>query len=399
MMEETRVVVLLGNTKPGLPAIEPSGDTFTGTPPGRGPPPQVDAFENGGQVSILDEKTLRLVYCQNASKPHLLMAQSCHFDVLTDKENENELPAVLQAMFVDRRDGFIMHLKVERECHLMFLLDALVIQLKAKLQRGSLRLVGGTVRFRKLLEDDRGGEGGNTLETHFAFNNVHGLMTWLLNQYRMRADLSTGPGHEALEVEYFVSHLEQDLKFNVRLYVLLVAMEELSVSSLCGLRCYFSDDWLTSALVATELTSFIQEAADEPRSKPLYMLVLFHVLATGHQVDAKNVQLLSLAHLISRRQHSQHQDQMSSTSSSLSQPSQSEMCQQALNDGFKLVHDSLLQYVRQTEQMKRCRQVFDEHLAEYEELLLQIANTELRHMLQASQSSLLQLTSLLEKRS
>ncbi|KAH8383571.1 hypothetical protein KR009_009335, partial [Drosophila setifemur] len=195
----------------------------------------------------------------------------------------------------ERRDGFAIHLRVERECHLMFLLDTLVIQVNMKLQREGLRLERGVVRFRKLLEEEgrhgRSGTGGNSMQTQCAFSDSHGLMVWLLNQYRMRADLSTGPGHEALEVEYMVEQTESGVQFSVHLYVLLVAMEELSVSSLCGLRCYFSDDQMTSSLVGTELISFMQHAANQARTKPLYTLILFNVLARDFQVDAKNVQL------------------------------------------------------------------------------------------------------------
>ncbi|KAH8251658.1 hypothetical protein KR038_004295, partial [Drosophila bunnanda] len=190
---------------------------------------------------------------------------------------------------VERRDGFAMHLRVERECHLMFLLDTLVIQVNGKLQREGMYLERGIVRFRKLLEEDQRGNTGNSMQTQSAFSDTHGLMLWLMNQYRMRADLRVG--HDALEVEYLVAHKETGIQFSVRLFVLMVAFEELSVSSLCGLRCYFSDDLITSTLVGTELISFIQYASNQSRSKPLYMLILFHVMASGSQVDARNAQL------------------------------------------------------------------------------------------------------------
>ncbi|KAH8242566.1 hypothetical protein KR032_000073, partial [Drosophila birchii] len=192
---------------------------------------------------------------------------------------------------VERRDGFAMHLRVERECHLMFLLDTLVIQVNGKLQREGMHLERGIVRFRKLLEEDQRGNTGNNMQTQNAFSDTQGLMLWLLNEYRMRADLSTGVGHDALEVEYLVVHKETGIQFSVRLFVLLVAFEELSVSSMCGLRCYFSDDLITSTLVGTELISFIQYASHQSRGKPPYMLILFHVMASGLQVDPRNVQL------------------------------------------------------------------------------------------------------------
>lgn len=313
-MEQTRVVVMLSNSNSDQEPTEKGGETFSG--PATGRPHSMtstgDTFQYGGQVNVLDERTLRLLYCQNASRPHLLLAQKFRFDVLTTQEKGDEIPALLHSLFVDQRDGFVMHLRVERECHLMFLLDALVIQVNGKLQREELRLERGIVRFRKLLEEERSSSGGNSMQTQCAFTDSHGLMVWLLNQYRMRADLSTGPGHEALEVEYVVERSERGGPFTVRLYVLLVALEELSVTSMCGLRCYFSDDLLTSSVVGTELISFMQHAANQPRSNPLYVLILVHVTARSSQMDANNVQLLSLAHLATQ-QRSHQPDTMVTT--------------------------------------------------------------------------------------
>ncbi|XP_017038348.1 uncharacterized protein [Drosophila kikkawai] len=398
-MEQTRVVVLLSNTNSPQESDKPAGETFSESPvPRRGQqeqPPAADTFQYGGQVSVLDDRTLRLLYCQNASKPHLLLAQKFRFDVLTTQECGDEIPALLHCLFVERRDGFAMHLRVKRECHLMFLLDTLVIQVNAKLQREELHLERGIVRFRKLLEEDQRGSTGNSMQTQSAFCDTQGLMLWLLNQYRLRADLSTGVGHDALEVEYLVAHKERGIQFSVRLFVLLVAFEELSVSSLCGLRCYFSDDLITSTLVGTELISFMQYATNQSRSKPLYMLIMFHVLASGSQVDARNAQLLVLAHLASQ-QHSPQLDTMSS-STSFAQLNQLENCQKEISDRFKQVHASLMQYVQQAEQLKHYRQRFDEQLAQFEELLKQIANTEFGHMLQASQVNLQKLNNLMEK--
>nr|XP_017089299.2 uncharacterized protein LOC108120260 isoform X1 [Drosophila bipectinata] len=356
-----------------------------------------DTFQYGGQVNVLDERTLRLLYCQNASRPHLLMAQKFRFDAVTTQENGDEIPGLLHCLFVERRDGFVMHLKVQRECHLMFLLDSLVIQVNGKLQREGLRLDHGIVRFRKLLDDEKSSSDGNRMQTQCAFNDSHGLMVWLLNQYRMRADLSTGPGHEALEVEYVVEQAERGVQFSVRLYVLLVAMEELSVTSMCGLRCYFSDDLMTSSLVGTELISFMQHAVNQPRSHPLYMLMLVHVLARSSQMDAKNVQLLSLAHLATQQRS--HQTDTTASSTSFAQLHQLENCQREINDRFKMVHGCLLQYIQQAEQLKRYRQRFDEQLAQFEGLLHQIADTEFGQMLQASQANLKQMTDLMDNHS
>ncbi|XP_020817290.1 uncharacterized protein LOC110190950 isoform X2 [Drosophila serrata] len=400
-MEQTRVVVVLSNTESSQESVKPAGNTFSeSVVAGRvqqqqQQPPASDTFQYGGEVSILDDRTLRLLYCQNASKPHLLLAQKFRFDVLTTQECGDEIPALLHCLFVERRDGFAMHLRVERECHLMFLLDTLVIQVNGKLQREGMQLERGIVRFRKLQEEDQRGNTGNSMQTQSAFSDTHGLMLWLMNQYRMRADLSTGVGHDALEVEYLVAHKETGIQFSVRLFVLLVAFEELSVSSLCGLRCYFSDDLITSSLVGTELISFMQYATNQSRSKPLYMIILFHVTTSGSQVNARNAQLLVLAHLASQ-QHSPQLDTVSA-SSSFAQLNQFENCQKEISDRFKQVHGSLMQYVQQAEQLKHYRQRFDEQLAQFEELLKQIANTEFGHMLQASQANLQKLNNLLEK--
>ncbi|KAH8294835.1 hypothetical protein KR018_003519, partial [Drosophila ironensis] len=190
---------------------------------------------------------------------------------------------------VERRDGFVIHLRVERECPLMFLLDTLVMRVKAKLQNEGLRLERGCVRFRKLLEKQRSGSNGP--QTQCTFGDTQSLMLWLLKQYQTLEELSAGTGHEALEVEYVVEQAEQGDQFCVRLYVILAATDELSASSLIGLHCFFSDDPMTSSLVGSELVNFMQHAANRARAMPLYVLIMCHVVAKNSQVDTKNVQL------------------------------------------------------------------------------------------------------------
>jgi len=308
IMEQIRAVVQFNDNKTAGKPGQRDGAVFTGVcASGRGQEPPAQGFQYGGQVNILDEHSLRLLYCQNSSKPHLIMCQKFHFDVLSTRECGQEIPILLNHLFGKRRDGFLIHLRVRRECHLMFLLDTLVIQVRSMLQGEGLHLYQGALRFRKLLEDDE----GNSLQVERAFDDLHGLMLWLLNQYRMRAQLSTGPGHEALEVEYMVSSEDRRLRFRVRLSILLVAMEELSVDSLRGLHGYFHDEEIEPAVPSTELIDFMMHVTKRSRGQSLYMPVMFHVVATNSQVDAQNAQLLSLAHLVSRQNGTQSGSQVS----------------------------------------------------------------------------------------
>ncbi|KAH8363144.1 hypothetical protein KR084_005934, partial [Drosophila pseudotakahashii] len=191
-----------------------------------------------------------------------------------------------------KRDAFLIHLKVRRECHLMFLLDTLVIQVRSKLQSEGLRIEQGALWFRKLLEDDESSSGvGNRLKTYHAFSDLHELMLWLLNQYRMRAQLSTGPGHEALEVQYMVSPEETRIPFCVRLSILLVATEELSVDSLREFHSYFYDEQTEPEVNSSELIVFMKKVIKLGRRNSLYMPVFFHVVATNSFVDAQNSNL------------------------------------------------------------------------------------------------------------
>ncbi|XP_070072793.1 uncharacterized protein [Drosophila takahashii] len=353
-MEQIRAVVQLSDSKTDRKPNYPGAGS-----PGRD--------QDGGQVSILDDHSLRLLRCQNKkSKPHLLMSQNLHFDVLSTRESGQEIPVLLENLFGKKRDAFLIHLKVRRECHLMFLLDTLVIQVRSKLQSQGLRIEQGALWFRKLLEDDGV---GNHLKTYHSFGDLHELMLWLLNQYRMRAQLSTGPGHEALEVQYMVSPEDTRIPFSVRLSILLVATEELSVESLLGLRYYFNDEQTESEVVSTELIDFMQRVIELGRRNSLYMPVFFHVMATNSQVDKQNAQLLSLAHLASR--HNRQPINLC-----FNHLNHLETQQKEIEDRFRLVHASLMRCIQKAEQLKSYRKRFDEQLAEYEELLKQTAHTE-----------------------
>ncbi|XP_050745220.1 uncharacterized protein LOC108024998 [Drosophila biarmipes] len=391
-MEQVRAVVQLSDSKTAGNPVQRAGAVFTGAcASGRRQEASAQGFQYGGQVSILDEHSLRLLYCQNSSKPHLIMSQKFHFDVLSTRESGQEIPILLNTLFGKRRDGFLVHLRAKRECHLMLLLDTLVIQVRSVLQAEGLHLDQGALRFRKLLEDDE----GNSMQVERAFDDLHGLMLWLLNQYRMRAQLSTGPGHEALEVEYTVSSEERRSRFRVRLSILLVAMEELSVDSLRGLHGYFNDEQVEPAAVSTELIDFMMHVTNRSRGQSLYMPVMFHVVSTNSQVDAQNAQLLSLAHLVSR-QSSSHSDSQPTTCS-YAHLNRLENQQQEIQDRFRLVHASLMQYIQKAEQLKSYRQRFDDQLAQYEELLKQTANTEFGHFLQSSQANLHHINNLVDK--
>ncbi|XP_017122731.1 uncharacterized protein LOC108143040 [Drosophila elegans] len=338
---------------------------------------QNPTLQHGGQVRILDEHSLQLLYCQDAANPHLLMAQKLHCDVL---DPLGEIPLLLNNLFVRRRDAFLMHLRVKRECHMIFLINTLVLDVKTKLKREGLDLDRCIVKFRKLLER----KDGNNLQAECSFNILHDLTEWIIHHYSMLSGLRTGPGHEVLEVEYVVSSQERHIQFTVRLSVLLVAMEELSVTSLHGLHCYFRDEHSTSPVVATELLSFMLHVSKRSHGQLPYTAVLVHIMSTNSQVDAQNAELLSLAHFISR-QHKNQPENLPSTSAQLNQV---EVQQQEVHDRFKLVHDSLMQYIQKAEQLKGYRQRFDDQLAQFEKLLKRTAHTEFGHFLQASQANL-----------
>lgn len=249
----------------------------------------------GGEVSVLDDKTLRLLCCQNTSKPPVMVAQKLRFDVLSVDKNEDhknlELNTLLNSLFVEQRDCLLLHLTAQRGYHMMFLVDSFIIQVNVKLRQESLQLETCTVRYKQLIE----GMASTGLDTECSFSDSRHLINWLLNEYRMRTGLATG--HEALELEYFVSNKENGIYFSVKFHILLVAMEELNQGTLCGLRCYFSNDPIVAALSVTNLTSYVRHAAESDPDRPLYVLMMCHVLVTGFQVNCSNVQLLGLAHL------------------------------------------------------------------------------------------------------
>lgn len=265
----------------------------------------------GGEVSVLDEKTLRLLCCQNTSKPQVLVAQKLRFDVLSVDKNEDhknlELNTLLHSLFVEQRDCLLLHLTAQRAYHMMFLVDAFIIQANVKLRQQSLQLESCAVRYKQLIE----GMASTGLDTECSFSDSRHLINWLLNEYRMRSVLATG--HEALELEYFVSNRELGVHFSVKFHILLVAMEELNQGTLCGLRCYFSNDPIVAALSVTKLTSYVRQAAESDSGRPLYVLMMCHVLATGCQVNCSNVQLLGLAH-VARKQRDSGQEKVDSVS-------------------------------------------------------------------------------------
>lgn len=295
-MAQTRVIVYLNQTQ----NEKESSDVV-----------KKDSFQYGGEVSILDDKTLRLLCSQNSCKPQVFVAQKLRFDMLSsqkiEEHKERELITVLQTLFVDQKDCLLMHLTAERGYHLMFLVDALIIQVNVKLQQESLQLENCAIHYKHLVE----GASPNGLDTQCNFGNIRQLMSWLLTEYRMRTAVAMG--HEALEVQYVVASEEHGTRFKVKFHILLVAMEEMCMGTLCGLRCYLSHDPLTAALSVTELTTYIRQAAEANTSKPLYMLLMCHVLVTGCQVNCKNVQLLSLAHLAYKQQDS-NQDRIETVS-------------------------------------------------------------------------------------
>ncbi|KAH8406706.1 hypothetical protein KR222_007312, partial [Zaprionus bogoriensis] len=186
---------------------------------------------------------------------------------------------------VEQRDCMLMHLTAQRGYHLMFLVDALIIQANVKLRQESMQLVSCTVRYRQLVE----GLDCNSQDSECSFSDTKQFITWLLNEYRMRSAQTTG--HEALEVEYQVLNKQLGTRFRVKFHILLVAMDQFSQGTLCGFRCYFSNDPIVAALSVTQLTSYVRQAAESEAAKPLYMLMMCHVLVADCEVNCTNVQL------------------------------------------------------------------------------------------------------------
>lgn len=267
-------------------------------------------FDYGGEVSVMDDKTLRLRCCQNTSEPQVLVAQKLRFDLLSVDKNEDEknfeLNTLLHSLFVEQRDCLLLHMTAQQTRQMMFLVDAFIIQANVKLRQQSLQLERCAIRYKHLVE----GMAATGLDTECSFTDTRQLMNWLLNEYFMRFSLVTG--HVALELEYFVFNTKKSNHFCVKFHILLVAMDELNQGTLCGLRCYFTNDPIVAALSVTKLTSYMREAAVSS-PKPLYMLIMCHVLATGCQIDCSNVQLLGLAHL-AREQRDYGQERVDNVS-------------------------------------------------------------------------------------
>ncbi|KAH8381336.1 hypothetical protein KR093_002822, partial [Drosophila rubida] len=186
---------------------------------------------------------------------------------------------------VEQRDCLLLHLTAQRGYNLMFLVDTLIVQINVRLQQQSLQLQRCDMHYRHIVE----GSNCNPLDTHCIFRDTKHLMAWLLNEYRLRTSLAKG--HEAFEVEYSLLQAEEGQRFSVKLHIVLVAMEELCRGSLCSLRCYFSNDPISAALSVTELTSYVRQAAEQTSSKPLYLLMLCHVLVADSKVNCNHVQL------------------------------------------------------------------------------------------------------------
>ncbi|XP_017856042.1 PREDICTED: uncharacterized protein LOC108608917 [Drosophila arizonae] len=342
-MVQTRVVVYLNQT-PNKKQANGTGKT--------------EFFQYGGEVSVLNDKTLRLLCSQNSGKPQVFVAQKLHFDALSSQKNdehrEREISTLLHTLFMDRKDCLLMHLSAERGYHLMFLVDTLIIQVNVKLQQESLQLESCAIRYKQLVE----GASPHGLDTQCNFCDIKHLMGWLLNEYRMRTAVAMG--HEALEVQYMVASKSHGVRFTVKFHILLVAIEEMCIGTLCGLRCYLSHDPLTAALSVTELTTYIRQAAEENSNKPLYMLLVCHVLVTGCQVNCKNVQLLGLAHLAYRKQDST-QDRIEAVNiipaanlpktDAMILLKELKVCHQEINDRFQSLHDQLLTYIQQEQQL------------------------------------------------
>ncbi|KAH8310514.1 hypothetical protein KR044_001739, partial [Drosophila immigrans] len=186
---------------------------------------------------------------------------------------------------VDQRDCLLLHLTSQRGYNLMLLVDTLIVQINVQLQLQGLQLERCDMHYRHIVE----GSSCRKLDAHCTFRNTKQLMAWLLNEYRLRTSLATE--HEAIQVEYSVLHSDQGQRFSVNLHIVLVAMEELCRGTLCSLRYYFSNDPISAALSITQLTSYVRQAAEETKSKPLYLLMLCHVLVAGSKVNCNHVQL------------------------------------------------------------------------------------------------------------
>ncbi|ALC47838.1 maker256 [Drosophila busckii] len=308
-----------------------------------------------------------------------MVAQKLRFDAIFannfEHQNERELNTLLQRLLVEQRDCMLMHLSGQRGNQLMFLIDAFIVQLNVKLQQLGLRLEHGHVRYTHLAEDAT----ATGLDAEYTFNDTCHLMNWLLGEYRMRSALAKG--HEALVVEYTVVSQKQPAHwFSVKFHIVLVAMEQFCLGTLCGLRCYFSNDLITAALSITELTSYMRQAADQAMTKPLHMLVLCHVRTSGctSRIDGQQVQLLGLAQLACQQGDCSPQPSTTTTAeptttsgegdanNNLLTPTQFELCHQQLKECFKLVHNSLLQ----VQNLKHTRQLADTQLSNLVKILL-----------------------------
>lgn len=271
-------------------------------------------FDYGGEVTVMDDETLRLRCCQNTSEPQVLVAQKLRFDLLSVDKSENEknfeLNTLLHSLLVEQRDCLLLHMTAQQNRQMMFLVDAFIIQANVKLRQESLQLKRCAIRYKHLVE----GMAATGLDTECSFTDTRQLMNWLLTEYFMRFSLVTG--HVALELEYFVYNTKKNDHFCVKFHILLVAMDELNQGTLCGLRCYFTNDPIVAALSVTKLTSYMREAA-ESSPTPLYMLIMCQVLATGCQIDCSNVQLLGLAHL-AREQRDSGQERVDNVSDIIS---------------------------------------------------------------------------------
>ncbi|XP_030371385.1 uncharacterized protein LOC115621773 [Scaptodrosophila lebanonensis] len=292
-MNFTRVVVFVNDNK------KSTGTVSEGLAEKEG------RFGYGGELHLLDRTSLRLLCCQNASKPHVLLAKKLHFDSLVSSgaidNTQTELSGLLHWMFTNQRDGLLLRLTPNRNCNFMFLMNALAVQVTEKLEELRLKLERGQVRYRQLVEEQTLPRCGcaSRLETQFNFSHTGELFSWFVNEYRLRAGLATG--HELVEVEYHVEQKEKNLKFCVKFGVVFVAMSDLGLEGLCALRSYFSNDVITAALARTALAKYLRHVTEDADRKPVVVLLLCHVLTTGAKIDAANVQLLGLAHLAYRQ--------------------------------------------------------------------------------------------------
>ncbi|KAM8704680.1 hypothetical protein ACLKA7_009182 [Drosophila subpalustris] len=228
---------------------------------------------------------------------------------------------------------------------------------------------------------------------HEICSDTKHLMDWLLNEYRVRTALATG--HEALQVEYSVVEKNLDIRFSVTFHILLLSMEEFCRGSLCSFRCYLSNDPITAALSITELTTYLRQAAELDSSKPLYTLMYFHVLAIDGRVNCNTVQLLGLAHLACKQGDS-GQDRVETNqvpqavskriSDSQIQLEEFESSVQDVNNSFKLVHDCMVEYQQQEQQLKNMRDALDEQCSNFMPIILE------------SKAKLLQLINLMMRR-